>query len=379
MGKHGRYEKRKEPKLKKPAGRKKIILIVVAVILVLIAAVVIAGVIYYNHMLNQITRVDVPKIDYASLTEATEETEPVTEETEETEETVTETTEPHVASSADYINFLIVGQAAREGEEERFADTSILLTVNTYEKTLTMTSLLRDTLIQGAKYGIYTYGNIKLTTVYHLGYTWTGSVAGSMELMNLTLYNNFGIEVDHNFEIDFQGFIDVIDLLGGFDIELTQAEANYMNEDVNIDGLSEGVYHLGGYEALVYARMRKAEGDGESDIVRTNRQRKMIEAIIAVVKTKSISELQKLAEQALPYITTSMSNSEITNMLLTMLPMVSDLTIKSGGTCPAKYWGDYVDIYGDGVKHGVLRFNPQETKEYMRAITEGEGVIPEAE
>lgn len=373
MGKRGRYERQK-----KPAGKKKVILIVVAVLLVLIAAVAIAGVYYYTHMLNQIKKVDVPKIDYASLTTPTEETEETVMET--TVETTVETTQPHVASSADYINFLVVGQAAREGESERFADTSILVTVNTYEKTLTMTSLLRDTLIQGTKYGTHSYGNIKLTTVYELGYGW-GDTAGAMELMNITLYNNFGIEVDYNFEIDFQGFIDIVNLLGGVDIELTEAEAKYLNDDDTwvYHDYEPGMAHLTGNSALSYARMRKAEGDADSDIVRTARQRKLIEALLDVVKSKSLSEIQDLAEKALPYITTSMTNSEITDMLLTMLPMLSELTIESGGTCPANYWGEYVDIYGDGMNHTVLRFNQQETKAYMRAITEGEGIVPDAE
>lgn len=374
----GKYERKKE---KQPLGWKKVMLIVIVVILVLVIAAVIAGIVYYNHVLNGLTKVDVPKINYAELDdETTEATQAVTETTEApsevTEETTVATTEPHVASSEDYINFLVVGQAAREGEAERFADTMILCTLNTYEKTLTMTSMLRDTLVQqSVTYGSKTLGGIKLTTVYHLGYQWSGNtVAGSMELMNMTLYKNFGIEVDYNFEIDFYGFIDIVNLLGGVDIELTEAEAAYLNDDdawVYHD-YTAGMQHLTGNTALSYARMRKAEGDGESDIVRTDRQRKLIEALIDKLRTKSISELNDLVNQALPYVTTSMTNSEITDMLLTLLPMISELEIKSGGTCPANYSGDIIDIYNDGNPDSILRFNEKETKEHMRAITEGE-------
>ena len=159
MSKHGRFEK---PKVKKPLGGKKIALIVVGVILVLLIAAVIFGIVYYNSILNKMKHVDVPKIQYTeATTEATEETAAEATTAVTTEETTVETTEPHVASSADYINFLIVGQASRGGEEERFADTMILCTGNTYEKTLTMTSMLRDTLVQqSGSYGTHTWGGI---------------------------------------------------------------------------------------------------------------------------------------------------------------------------------------------------------------------------
>ena len=142
----GRYE-RKKPQ--KAGGWKKPVLIAVLIVVILIAALVVAAVVYYNSMLNKLNRVQVPTIDYSNLeTEPEETTEAVTETTVTTEETTVATTEPHVASSADYINILLVGQAARDGEAERFADTMILCTVNTYEKTVTLTSLLRDTLVQ---------------------------------------------------------------------------------------------------------------------------------------------------------------------------------------------------------------------------------------
>lgn len=367
----GRYEKKKIKKAKKPLGWKKVVLIAIAVVLVLIVAALIAGIVYYNAMLNKINIVEVPKIEYTTPSTATVEN---TQAAEATEETTVETTEPHVASSADYLNILVVGQAARDGEEERFADTAILCTINTYEKTLTLTSLLRDTLVSPPDtWNGHTFGRIKLTTVYHLGSYYGDGVAGSMEFMNLTLYKNFGIEVDYNFEIDFEGFVDIVNMLDGIDIELTQAEADYLNEDGKVwQTLEAGWNWLDGDTALAYARMRKAEGDSESDIVRTSRQRAFIMAMLEKLKTRSLSELQELANEALPLITTSMSKSEITEYLLLLLPMLPDLTIETGGTCPAESWGDMVDIYSNGVYHSVLLFDQTQTTKTMRAITEGE-------
>ncbi len=359
----GRYE-RKKPQ--KAGGWKKPVLIAVLIVVILIAALVVAAVVYYNSMLNKLNRVQVPKIDYSNLeTEPEETTEAVTETTAATEETTVATTEPHVASSADYINILLVGQASREGEAERFADTMILCTVNTYEKTLTLTSLLRDTLVQ--------YPN----------YTDTNGTADAMGLMNLTLYKNFGIEVDYDVEIDFDAFIKAINLINGLDVELTAAEAKYLNDfhDRYYYEMEEGKNWLDGSTALAYVRMRKAEGDGESDIKRTSRQRIFMEALLDKVKKLSISDLQNLANEVLPLVTVSMTNSEITDLLMKMLPMLSGLEIKTSGTCPVRAkgysWGDMVDIYGDGMIHSVMRFDQDKNVAYMRAITEGEGEIPE--
>ncbi len=366
----GRYE-RKKPR---GAGRgKKIALIILVVILVLLLAVAAAGVIYYNMMLNKMNQVKVPKIHYTESVETTAPEKP-TEETAAVTETTVPPTQPHVASRDDYINILVVGQAARVGEAERFADTMILFTINTYEKKLTMTSFLRDTLVKVPDYKGHTFGKIKLTTAYHMGSYYGGGPEHSMELMNMTLFENFGVEVDHNFEIDFDAFVHVIDMLGGVEIELTEAEADYLNADdfwVYKD-VTPGLNRLDGMTALSYARMRKAAGDSESDITRTARQRKLVETILGMLKTRSPSRLQKIANEVLPLVTTSMSNSEITDLLLTVIPMMPELTIESNGTCPAEYQGDLVEIYGDGVTHSVLRFDAEKTKKTMREITLGE-------
>lgn len=377
----GRYE-RKKPQ--KAGSWKKTVLIVVLVVVILIAALVVAAVVYYNSMLNKLNQVQVPTIDYSSLETEPVETTAATEATVATEETTVATTEPHVASSADYINILLVGQAARDGEAERFADTMILCTVNTYEKTVTLTSLLRDTLVQYPNYTDtngknHSGGKIKLTSIYHNGYICTNSTADAMGLMNLTLYKNFGIEVDYDVEIDFDAFIKAINLVGGLNIELTAAEAKYLNDQGF--AAEEGKYWLDGATALAYVRMRKAEGDGESDIKRTARQRQFMEALLAKVKKMSLSDVQNLANEVLPLVSVSMTNSQITDLLMKMLPMLSGLEIKSSGTCPVRAkgysWGDMVDIYGDGMTHSVMLYDKDKNVAYMRALTEGEGEIPE--
>ena len=381
MSYHGRFESQKPKKKKSPM---KIILIIVAVLLVLVIGAIAAGVLYYNSALNKMNHVEVPKIQY---TEPTKDllADPEDLETEATEAPTeaapTETTEPpHVASSEDYINILVVGQAARAGEtanSERMADTSILCTINTYEKTLTLTSFLRDSLVRPPDFKGRQFGKIKLTTVYHLGsYYSNGDIAGSMQLMNMTLYDSFGVEVDHNFEVDFDMFIKVIDLMGGVTVNLTQEEADYLNaEDAWIYyDVEPGWFHLDGAGALCYARMRKAEGDGDSDIKRTARQRHLIESIIFGLKQLTLSDLNKIVDEVMPMITTSMTSAEITELMMKLLPMLPELQVVSGGTCPVQgtYSGKEIDIYGDGMYHSVLEFEVGQQKKLMRALTEGE-------
>lgn len=382
MSYHGRFENHKPKKKKSPV---KIVLIIVAVLLVLVIGVIAAGVLYYNSKLDKITHVEVPKIEYTTPTEDLladpEGVKTEAAETEATEETPTETTEPvHVASSEDFINILVVGQAARAGETanaERMADTSILCTINTYDKSLTLTSFLRDSLVRPPNFKGKEFGKIKLTTVYHLGsYYSGGDVAGSMQLMNMTLYDSFGIEVDHNFEVDFDIFIKIIDLMNGVTVNLTPEESAYLNAEdawVSYD-TQPGWFHLDGAGALTYARMRKAEGDSDSDIKRTARQRHLIECIIFQLKQLSLSDVNRIADEVLPMITTSMTGSEITDLLMKLLPMLPELQIKTGGTCPVEgtAWGSMKDIYGDGFYHSVLEFDVGQQKKLMRALTEGE-------
>ncbi len=382
MRKRGRYEQQK-PKGKMNKGAK-IALIVVAVLLVLCAAIAVAASLYIDSTLDKLVQVEVPKVTY---------TEPVTEPVQETETTaatvVTETTvpetEPHIASPEDYINILVVGQASREGgDEERRADSAILVTINTYEKTLTMTSLLRDTLVSGGiRYKGHDIGKIKLNTVYHLGsYYVNGTpeekIAGSMYLMNQFLYKDYGIEVDYNIELDFNAFVKIIDMLGGIRVELTEEEARYLNnDDVWVhEEVTPGENRLFGLTALSYVRMRKADGDGESDIKRTERQRKFITLILQKLARKNLSDIQAIANEVLPMIATSMTTDEIKDLMFQLLPMLPELKIVGGGTCPAygTYKGEMKVIYKEtGMKESVLTiYDWARNRQIIRSITEGE-------
>ena len=233
MSYHGRFEQEKQPK-KKRGG--KIVLIILAVILVIVGCAAAAGAVYYNRMMNKMNIIELPEDTYVyteetQLTEATESVAAAeTEMQDETTEATTVVTEPPKATAEDIINILVVGQSSRAGEESRMADTTMVVSVNTFDGTVTVFSVLRDSYVKLPDYKDHVCGRAKFTVCYGLGYQW-GGIAGAMEMTNICMRDNFGVEVDYNIEIDFESFTRVVDLLGGIEIELTEAEAKYLNND----------------------------------------------------------------------------------------------------------------------------------------------------
>ena len=368
MSYHGHFETPKPPKKKKG---KKIALIILAIVLIALVAAAVFGVSAYKSVLSKVNYVEMPtETTLAPTTAVTEAAETTAETT--TEATTVETTIPPMKPE-DIINILVVGQSARGGEEGKLADTMILASVNTYTKTLTLTSFLRDAYVDIPDYKGKQCGWGKINSVYHLGWTWADT-GGAMEMMNMCLKNNFGIEVDYNVEIDFNAFTKIIDILGGVRIDLTEAEVKYLSKEIWYQEFVVGENRLFGNAALEYARMRKADGDGDSDIKRTVRQRTLITALIKKLARKMSSEgldvLQGLANEILPMITTNMTNEQITTCIWELLPLLPELTIETG-TCPVEttYWGEMIEL--GGYPSSVLKFYPDQQKKLMMPITEG--------
>lgn len=372
MSYHGRFEQAKQPK--QPGKKKglKIFLIVIAVILALLLIFAGAAYLYLQSKLKKMNIIELPKDTYAYTEPTDEVTRPPETGAAETTEATTEATVPKMTAD-DIVNILFVGQAARAGEEETMADSTMLVSINTYTKEITCMSILRDSFVKLPDYKGHQCGRAKFTVCYNLGYQWGGGTAGGMEMTNICLKDNFGIEVDYNVEVSFDSFIKMIDYIDGVDIDLTQAEADYLNKDTLYvkRTIEPGVQRLQGMEALSYARMRKAAGDSESDIKRTERQRKVVEALLEKFRYRSIADLNKWIDILLPMVSTTMTPTDVTKLAARVLPIFSELKIK-GATVPMEGWGDMVDIYNDGQIHSVMRFDNAKEKKLIRAITEAE-------
>ena len=372
MSYHGRFEQAKQPK--QPGKKKglKIFLIVIAVILALLLILAGAAYLYLQSKLKKMNIIELPKDTYAYTEPTDEVTRPPETGAAEITEATTEATVPKMTAD-DIVNILFVGQAARAGEESYMADSTMLVSINTYTKEITCMSILRDSYVKLPDYKGHQCGRNKFTVCYNLGYQWGGGTAGGMEMTNICLKDNFGIEVDYNVEVSFDSFIKMIDYIDGIDIELTQAEADYLNKDTLYvkRTIEPGVQRLQGMEALSYARMRKAAGDSESDIKRTERQRKVVQALLEKFRYRSIADLNNWIDILLPMVSTTMTPADVTKLAAKVLPMFSELKF-SGNTVPMKGWGDMADINKDGQMHSIMRFETATEKKLIRAITEAE-------
>lgn len=271
-------------------------------VLAVILAAMIGVTIWVQHLMNQINRVD-PQAGDSAAGELLEQLLP-----DRSEEKPGST----AVSSRNKIHILLIGQDRRPGEERARSDVMILCTFHKKEKQLTMTSILRDLYVE-----IPGYQDNRINAAYAFG---------GMELLHTTLEQNFGIQVDGTIEVDFSQFADIVDLLGGVTVDLRADEAKLINEKTE-GNLSEGRRLLNGEQALTYSRIRSLDADG--DFSRTNRQRKVLGAIIDSCKAANLKTLLRLVDDILPMITTDMSNLKIIGYGLELFPKLADLTVVS--------------------------------------------------
>lgn len=207
----------------------------------------------------------------------------------------------------DLINIMLVGQDRRPGEIRTRSDVMILCSINPNTKEVSLTSFLRDLYVQipGG------YSDNRLNVAYAFG---------GFPLLYETMYVNFGVTIDGGIEVDFEGFTDIIDLLGGVDVELSASEANIVG-----GGASAGMNHLNGTQALTYARIRSLD----NDFNRTGRQRLILESVFNKFRTSDLQTMLSFLNAALPLLTTDMDNSELVSLAVTLAPMASSLELST--------------------------------------------------
>lgn len=294
-------------------------LIVLSVVLGIIFAALLAGTIYAEFLLGKVNYVDpdatMPTLSQAEIDALYNETEPAGEEGESftgpvlnEEDVVLETAPVIEVESDNVVNILLIGADRRANETAR-SDSMILCTFNKTQGTITLTSFMRDMYVK-----IPGYQSNRINVSYALG---------GMSLLNKTIGHNFGVEADGAVEVDFSHFEDLIDLLGGIELELTSTEANYINKECG-SRLKSGVQTLTGEEALYYSRFR---GDAQGDFNRTNRQRIVLSKLLNEYKNKSLTELVGLMDDILPMVTTNMTKDEIFGYVKELFPMLASAQI----------------------------------------------------
>lgn len=192
-------------------------------------------------------------------------------------------------------NVLLIGVdygATKDGKYDNYltrSDSMILISINTINNVINMVSLSRAVYV-----AIPGYGNKRLNAAH---------AYGGADLLIETIEKNYKIRIDKYVKVDFSGFENIIDILGGVQINLTAQEAS----NVFGYGSKAGLYELDGAHAISYARLRSIDSDRK----RTGRQRAVLNAIANKLRTSSASTLFDLLDSALPLVTTNFTKTEL--------------------------------------------------------------------
>lgn len=211
-----------------------------------------------------------------------------------------------IIDTSGLVNILLVGQDRRDGEKRQRSDSMIMCSINLTSGEVSLISFLRDLYVNIP--GGYSDNRLNVTYAF-----------GGFPLLNETLLYNFGISADYNIEVDFDGFVNIVDIVGGVEVKLSSEEAEIVKNTSE-----KGTYLLNGEEALTYSRIRKID----SDFKRTNRQRTVLLAMFNKIKSLPTSEIWDLIDEIIPLITTDMSNNEIISLAMKLVSKLSELNIE---------------------------------------------------
>lgn len=214
----------------------------------------------------------------------------------------------------DILNILVIGCDTRKKGGVGRSDAMILLSVNEDTEKIHMTSIMRDSYVT-----IPGMGNNRINAAYAFG-------GGSLLLD--TIETNFDIDVDKYVSFDFYSFADIVDSIGGIEIEVAEEELPVLNDYLkgtnDVNGKAEstnyiaksGLQHLNGNQALGYVRIRYV---GDGDFERTSRQRMVVTKVFEKVKTLNLLEINELMNAFLPQARTNLTQEEILSLLLKTL------------------------------------------------------------
>lgn len=281
---------------KKKSTNRRLGIVLLVEILVFIGLIVGYAWYYFNYAMNLMQTDDTPKeeIDVSNA--------------------VTETME------STYTTIALFGLDTREKNANltssgvAHSDAVILVSINNETKEVRMASVYRDCFLEIAS---KTPTTQKFTHAYLLG-----GPTCSVETLN----RNLDLNIKDYVSVDFMALTKAIDALGGVTINVKSKEINNLNknieEQVRVTGnYSDGVWSAGeqtlnGTQATAYARIRKV---GNGDFERTQRQRKVIEAMIDKAKKSDLSTLSNVIKEVFPDVATNMTQAQILDLAKDLL------------------------------------------------------------
>lgn len=204
-------------------------------------------------------------------------------------------------------NILLIGVDGEHLEKDNRSDAMIIMTIDQKNKEIKLTSLCRDTYVY-----IKGHGREKLTHAYFYN---------GPELLLETIEENFGIHISKYATINFSSFINIIDLIGGVEVEITENDLGVLNQLIKVcykidkrDDKGEmklidsaGNYNLNGYQALAFSRIRYQD----STDARNTRQRMVVKSALEKLKQTGLDTYISSLNMVLSGVKTNLTPTEI--------------------------------------------------------------------
>lgn len=211
-----------------------------------------------------------------------------------------------------WTHYLLLGvDGETDSYKSKRSDAMIVLSVNADEGRVVLSSVPRDTLVY-----IDGKGFDKLTHAY---------AYGGANLTVQTFEENFDIDIENYFTINFAAMVEMVDLLGGLELTLTDAEAKHMGDYYAAWGLSGGTQVLSGKEVLAYCRVRKID----SDYKRNDRQFRVLMAIYDKVKGMSATKYGGLLKTVYDHMNSDMIVADALSLAGTLLDITKNSEIEN--------------------------------------------------
>lgn len=250
----------------------------------------------------------------------------------------------------EYMNIALFGLDARYGELKSGtqSDCIIIVSINKETKDVRMASIYRDTYVRA--YG--RDGNTRFAKI-----NWAYANGGGAAAVK-TLNANFDLNIQDYVALNFDGITELVDLLGGIDVTITQEEASFINGYINsyYEEIGEynkmythniqevaGNHHLDGVQTTAYCRIRQLRfhlNDGttlNNDFGRAARQRHVINQMVSKAKSMGMDEVLGLAEQIFEDENEVFLTSIPYEDVVDLIPIVLEFTMAESQGFPNAY------------------------------------------
>lgn len=225
----------------------------------------------------------------------------------------------------EWMNILLLGSDERKISDSARTDCMIICSIHLPTGKVKLTSIMRDLAVDFDDIG-------KFNGTYRIN---AANYFGGERLAMKTINECFGLNIEKYVRVNFFGFQEIAHMLGGIDMTISEDEMNLINkyiveqakfayyagfDDSNLPKEFLETYgdnvHLDGRQTLAYARIRKLDG---GDFARSERQRKVLVALMEKLRGQGAADLLSLANAAMPYLQTNLTVAEILAVATTVV------------------------------------------------------------